>query len=259
MEKCPVSVVILTKNEEKNIEDCLRSVYGWADEIIVVDDESQDRTVEIARKYTDRVIVKKMDIEGRHRNWAYAQANNEWILSLDADERVTNELQREIMKLLQNKPQFEAYTIPRRNYIGNYWLRYGGEYPAPQLKLFRKSKFKFEEVDVHPRAFLEGKCGNLKNDIIHYSWRDFGDYLSKLNNQTTREAQKWIATGQKMTFLHALWRAFDRFFYRRMLRKKAYRDGIYGFMVAVFSGLYQIISYAKYWEFKKKLNNSTTK
>ncbi|MGE4357866.1 MAG: glycosyltransferase family 2 protein [Candidatus Omnitrophota bacterium] len=248
----PISVVILTKNEERNIRDCLNSVLGWAEEIIVVDDESSDRTVEIAKEMGAKVLIRKMDVEGRHRNWAYAQAKNEWVLSLDADERVTEELRREISELFKEGFKFNGYTIPRRNYIGDYWLRYGGEYPAPQLKFFRKDKFKFEEVGVHPRAFLDGKCGHLKNDIIHYSYRNFSDYLNKLNNQTTREAEKWILTGRKMTFWHALWRALDRFFYRRMWRKKAYRDGIYGFMVALFSALYQLLSYAKYREMLKE-------
>lgn len=254
--KISISVVVLTKNEERNIADCLGSVCGWADEIIVVDDESTDKTVEIALERGAKVLRRKMDIEGRHRNWAYNQARNEWVLSLDADERLTEGLREEIIDLLKGNPEFDGYTIPRKNYIGNHWLRYGGEYPAPQLKLFRKDRFRFEEVNVHPRAFMEGQCGHLINDIIHYSYRGISDYLNKLNIQTTREAEKWIATGRRMSFFHALWRAFDRFFYRRMIRKKAYRDGVYGFMVAVFSGLYQIVSYAKYCEM---LNNSDSR
>lgn len=248
MVKIPLSVVILVKNEEERIKDCINSVKEWVDEIIVVDDESVDKTVEIAKNLGAKVLKRKMEIEGRQRNWAYQQAKNLWILSLDADERVTDGLREEIIKLFGKNPEFNGYTIPRKNFIGNYWLRYGGEYPAPQLKLFRKDKFKFEEVNVHPRAFLEGKCGHLKNDLVHYSYRNFSDYLNKLNNQTTREAEKWMLTGRKMTFWHALWRALDRFFYRRLFRKKAYRDGIYGFMVALFSGLYQLLSYAKYRE-----------
>ena len=100
MGKPPLSVVVLTKNEEKNIEDCLKSIYGWADEIIVVDDESTDKTVEIAKKFTGRVLHRKMENEGIHRNWAYQQAKNEWVLSLDADEAVTEELKREISAVL---------------------------------------------------------------------------------------------------------------------------------------------------------------
>ncbi|MCM8778429.1 MAG: glycosyltransferase family 2 protein [Candidatus Omnitrophica bacterium] len=250
--KTPLTVVILTKNEEERIKDCIESVKDWVEEIIVVDDESTDRTAEIAQNLGAKVLKRKMDIEGKQRNWAYQKARNLWVLSLDADERITKELRDEIIRLFAEGPRSNGYTIPRRNYIGNYWLRYGGEYPAPQLKLFRKDKFRFEEVGVHPRAFLEGKCGFLKNDLIHYSYRNFSDYLNKLNNQTTREAEKWILTGRRMTFWQALWRALDRFFYRRMLRKKAYRDGIYGFMTALFSGLYQLLSYAKYRELLSK-------
>ncbi|MBU0571242.1 MAG: glycosyltransferase family 2 protein [Candidatus Omnitrophica bacterium] len=247
MGQTPVSVVIITKNEEGNIKECLESA-SWADEIIVVDDESTDATREIAKQYTDKVFIRKMENEGRHRNWAYQQASNDWILSLDADERITNELLSEITALLAGKPEFKAYTIPRRNYIGDHWLRWGGEYPAPQLRLFLKNEFKYEEAEVHPRAFMDGDSGHLKTDIIHYSHRDITDYLRSLNSHTTLEARKWYLSGRKMTMAHAVWRMLDRCFYRRLLRKKGYRDGIYGLTVAIFSGFYQIVSYLKYRE-----------
>ncbi|MFH1837592.1 MAG: glycosyltransferase family 2 protein [Candidatus Omnitrophota bacterium] len=247
MSKTPVTVVIITKNEEENIAECLESVL-WADEIIVVDDESTDSTREISGKYTDKIFVRKMENEGRHRNWAYEKASHDWVLSVDADERVTPELSDEINKLLRNAPEFKAYTIPRRNYIGKHWLRYGGEYPAPQTRLFLKDEFKYEEAEVHPRAFLKGDCGHLKGDLIHYSHKDITDYLRSLNNHTTLEARKWFLTGRKMSFGHALWRALDRCFYRRLLRKKGYKDGIYGLTVAIFSGMYQLVSYLKYRE-----------
>ncbi|MGB2660892.1 MAG: glycosyltransferase family 2 protein [Candidatus Omnitrophota bacterium] len=250
MTKMPVSVIVITKNEENNIAECLASAT-WADEIIVVDDESTDATRDIAKKYTDKVFTRKMENEGRHRNWAYDQARNDWILSLDADERITEELSEEVSELLKNKPGFKAYTIPRRNYIGDHWLRYGGEYPAPQTRLFLKGEFKYEEAEVHPRALMEGDCGHLKGDIIHYSHRDIADYVRSLNSHTTLEARKWFLTDRKMSLGHAVWRALDRCFYRRLLRKKAYKDGVYGLVVAVFSGLYQLVSYAKYQELLK--------
>ncbi|MGB2660819.1 MAG: glycosyltransferase family 2 protein [Candidatus Omnitrophota bacterium] len=253
MTKTPVSVIVITKNEEENIAECLESA-AWVDEIIVVDDESTDSTRDIAKKYADKVFTRKMENEGRHRNWAYDQARNDWILSLDADERITEELSEEVSELLKNKPGFKAYTIPRRNYIGDHWLRYGGEYPAPQTRLFLKGEFKYEEAEVHPRALMEGDCGHLKGDFIHYSHRDIADYIRSLNNQTTLEARKWFLTDRKMSLGHAVWRALDRCFYRRLLRKKAYKDGIYGIVVAVFSGMYQLISYMKYREMKEDKN-----
>jgi glycosyltransferase involved in cell wall biosynthesis len=250
MDKVPISVVVITKNEEHNLRPCLDSVKGWADEIVVVDDESADRTRDIAAEYTDRVLIRKMDVEGTHRNWAYAQARNEWVLSLDADERLMDELKREIDDILPST-KFQAYTIPRRNYIGDYWVKYGGQYPSAQLRLFLKDKFRYEEVEVHPRAFLDGQTGHLTKDMIHKSYRDFSHYLAKLNGQTTLEARKWIQSGREMTLGKALWRTFDRF-PRTYFRKKGRRDGFIGFMVAFFASLYQIISYAKYWEMKKK-------
>ena len=249
--KTPVSVVVITKNEEENIADCLSSA-SWADEIILVDDESSDRTLEIARRFTDKIFQRRMDNEGRHRNWAYTQARNDWVLSLDADERVTPELAEEVAKLLQGKPPFKAYGIPRRNYIGNYWLRYGGEYPAPQVRLFLKKEFKYEEAEVHPRALMEGATGYLRGDILHYSHRDLSDYLRSLNGHTTLEAKKWYLSGKKISLGRAVWRAVQRTFLTRLLRKKGYKDGVYGLAVAYFSGVYQIVSWLKYRELVEK-------
>lgn len=247
-----LSVVVITKNEEKNIEDCLKSVYGWADEIVVVDDESSDRTVELVHQYTDKIFHRKMDNEGRHRNWAYAQAKNEWVLSLDADEMVSLELREEISRVLQNGSVLQAYSIPLRNYIGDYWVRYSGWYPAGKLRLFQKSRFRYEEVEVHPRAFLDGKTGHLTRDIIHKGYPDFEHFLSSVNRQTTLEARKWIQTNRRMSLGKALWRTIDRFF-RRFFGKKGYKDGFVGFMIAIFDSFYQIMSYAKYRQMKGAL------
>ena len=248
--KISLSVVIITKNEESNIKECLESVK-WADEIVVVDDNSADRTVGIAQGHTDRIFHRKMDIEGRHRNWAYAQARNTWVLSLDADERITPELKEEIERSVSNPGDFKGFIIPRRNYIGNYWVKYGGWYPSGQLKLFIKEEFRWEEAEVHPRAFLKGPVGNLKNDIIHYSYKGFEDFVNKMNKQTTLEAIKWARDKRNMGLGKALWRMCDRFM-RTFFRKKAYKDGLIGFMISIFAGLYQILSYAKYRELKSE-------
>ncbi len=135
MEKVPISVVVITKNEENNIAECLKSA-AFADEVIVLDDNSTDRTVEIARSYTDRIFQRKMDIEGVHRNYAYSQAKNKWVLSLDADELVSPELKEEIARVVAGDTGSErsdsegtghvVFAIPLRNYIGGYWVRWGG-------------------------------------------------------------------------------------------------------------------------------------
>lgn len=244
--KVPISVVVLAKNEAGRIRDCIQSV-AWAAEILVVDDESTDDTVPLAQSLGARVVHRKMDIEGRHRNWAHAQAANEWILSIDSDERATPELAAEIKALFQTTPPNDLYSFPRRNYIGSYWIRYGGWYPSAQVKLFKRSVFKWEETTVHPRAFSDRPEGRLNSDLIHFTYRDIRDFIEKLNRQTTLEAQKWVADKRKMSRGKALWRTIDRFF-RAYIGKRGYKEGFLGFILAAFGGWYQLISYAKYLE-----------
>ena len=251
MGKVPVTVTVITKNEEKNIDECLSSVHGWADEIIVVDDESSDKTLERARRYTDRVFARKMDNEGIHRNWAHAQARNTWVMILDADEQATEELKREITGALTGTPH-SCFSIPVKTYIGKTWIQHSGWYPASKIRLFRNEHFKYEEVGVHPRAILApGKTeGHLTKDIIHKGYPDIEHFLASVNRQTTLEAQKWIATNRKMPLGTALWRMIDRF-PRRYIRKKGYKDGMYGFLIAYFDSFYQLMSYLKYLEMKR--------
>jgi len=194
-----------------------------------------------------------MDNEGIHRNWAYLQARNSWVLSLDADERVTPELKEELAEKLIDSCEFRAFSIPRKNHIGDYWVKYGGLYPSAQLKLFRKEYFKWEEAEVHPRPILDGACGLLKGDIIHYSYRNMEHFLNKVNGQSSLEAAKWFRDKRKMSKAKAYWRAYDRFM-RTYFTKHSHKDGTIGFMVAVFAGLYQLLSYAKYLELINKSN-----
>ncbi len=241
----PLSVVILAKNEAARIRDCIDSVR-WADEILVVDDESTDDTVRIAEGLGARVVKRKMDLEGRHRNWAHAQAKHDWVLSLDADERVTPELAEDIRRLFtEGPPPFDTYAIPRRNYIGNRWIRHGGWYPSAQLKLFKKSVFRWEETTVHPRAFANCACGTLRHDLLHYSYRGLHDFAKKQDRYTTLEAQKWCADQRRMGFGKALWRTVDRFV-RSYVSKQGFREGRLGLAIAWMAGKYQWVSYQKY-------------
>ncbi len=241
--RVPLTAVIIAKNEAERIRDCIQSVQ-WAEEALVVDDESTDDTVRIAESLGARVLRRKMDNEGRHRNWAATQATHEWILSLDADERVTPELAEEIAGLMHGGATYDAYAIPRRNYIGSRWIRHGGWYPGAQLKLFKRSVFRWEETTVHPRAFGPA-AGTLRHDLIHYSYRDTADFRRKLDRQTTLEAQKWIADKRRMTAGKALWRTIDRFF-RALILKQGFRDGRLGWFAAWMGGAYQWRSYQKY-------------
>ena len=249
-QKTRLSVVVITKNEGSRLADCLQSV-DWADEIIVVDDESTDDTVEVAGRFGAKVYPRKMDIEGRHRNYAYSLAKNDWILSLDEDERVTPELRAEIGQTLKKAPSCNGYAIPRRNFMGGTWVRYGGMYPSAQLRLFRKGLFRYdEEAEVHPQAYMQDPRGLLKSDILHYTYRDFTDAIAKLDRQTDLEAKKWFREDRKVSAFSVMRKMVDRF-WKAYISKQGYKDGVIGLFLAVNSGMYQFLSYAKYWELKR--------
>jgi len=247
--KALISVVIISKNEQEHIAECVKSVR-WADEVLVIDDNSIDHTREIAQNQGARVIVKKMDVEGKHRNFAYSQAKNHWVLSLDADERVSPSLKDELTSIAASDLQESAFSIPIKTYIGSHWINCGGWYPAPKVRFFRKDKFKYEEVEVHPRVFIDGPCGHLKGDIIHYSYKDFHEFFASLNNQTTLEAKKWFNEKRKINTRGMLRKLCDRFLKSYFL-KKGYKDGLVGFAVSYAGGLYQFMSYVKYREMLK--------
>ncbi|MDD5042943.1 MAG: glycosyltransferase family 2 protein [Candidatus Omnitrophica bacterium] len=252
MDKINLTVVVLTKNSSKIIEDCLKSVHGWVSEIVVVDDMSSDGTLDIVRKYTDKVHTRKWDREGAHRNFAYSLAKCDYILSLDSDERVTPELRDEIINLFKEGPKFAGYNIPHRNFIGDYWIKYGGWYPNAKLKMYARKEFHYEEeAEYHPRAFLNGQSYTLKSDIIHYAYRDFQNLFSKLNHQTDFEAKKWLRDQRKMSFGRCMFKAVTRFI-KFYFVKKGRKDGYIGFMMALASSAYQLMTYAKYWEAKNK-------
>ena len=248
--KADLSVVIIAKNESERLRECLESV-AWASEVVVVDDFSEDNTLAIAKECGAKVVQRKMDIEGKHRNFAYDLAAREWILSLDADERVTPELRQEITALLESAPICNGYTIPRKNFLGKTWVRYGGMYPSAQLRLFKKDKFRYDEkAEVHPQAYMPDPRGALKHDILHYTYRDFTDAVAKLDRQTDLEAKKWFRENRRAGVFGTIRKMIDRF-WRAYISKQGYKDGVIGLFLAVNSGMYQFLSFAKYWELRK--------
>lgn len=248
---------MIVKNEEFNIKEALGSVKGWADEIVIVDDESNDRTVSIIKEYTHKIFARKMDLEGKQRNYAVSRTINDWVMWLDADERMTTELQKEINDVLsKNTGETVAYWIPRKNYIGDYWLRYGGWYPAPHIKLYNKNFVKWKEVPydvVHPGIEIaEGFRGaTLKNHLIHYGFKNIENFVTKVNRQSTLEAIKWHIQGKKLGLIHGLWKGLERFG-KGYICKRGYKDGYYGLVAAVLSGFYQFAAYSKLKEIEKR-------
>lgn len=245
----PLSVVICARNEEQRLEACLKSV-AWADEIVLVDDGSTDRSLEIARRFTDRIFEGRVALEGARRNAAYQLASHAWVLSLDADERVTDALRSEIERLLAGEPACAAYAIPIRSYIGSYWIRSSGYYPAEKVRLFQRDRFRYEESEVHPRIFVDGPTGKLAHDILHYSWKDFSDFIAKLNAQTTLEARKWVREGRRVSGLATARKCATRF-WKAYVQKGGWREGVPGFMFSFFHCLYQILTFAKTWEMRR--------
>ena len=250
--KTPLSIVVITKNEETNIERCLKSA-DWADEIVILDSGSTDNTLNIADRYTDKIHKRDMDIEGTHRNYAYSLASNDWILSLDADEEISPQLQKEITNLLKDETAAEkdVYSIPIKTFIGDRWAQYAGWYPAPKVRLFKKGRFRYDDAEVHPRIYYEGNCGHLKSDILHYAYKDLSDLFDNLNEQSALQAKEWFREKRKFSALRFVRTSYDRFLKKYFL-KGGFKGGVLGFVLSASDGIYQFMSYAKLWELYKK-------
>lgn len=239
-----LSVIIITKNEAVNIRACLESV-AWADEIIVVDSGSSDTTIEICKEFSAQVHVHDWPGYGVQKNRALAYASKEWVLSLDADERVTPELRAEIESLLRN-PGADGYEIPRLSSFCGRFMRHSGWHPDFVLRLFRRGKGKFSEALVHESVQLQGSSARAQNPLLHYSYRDFDDVLSKLNNYSSAAATMLQRRGKKgslaQAVLHGLW-AFIRTYFLRA----GFLDGSEGFMLAVMNAENSYYRYIKLW------------
>ena len=246
-----LSVITLTLNEERNIADCLESVK-WADEIIVVDSGSTDRTLEIARNYTDRVITVEWKGYGSARNLGISLATGDWILWLDADERVTEELAREIREILQSPDErINGYRIARRAYFLGRWIRHAGWYPARVTRLFPRTKGRFTERRVHETLCIEGPLSETEHDILHFTDPDLTHYFTKFNRYTSLAANDMLTEGRPFSLRDLLLRPPFLFFKMYILRR-GFLDGIQGLMLSVLSAAYVFTKYAKLWELERQ-------
>jgi len=239
-----LSVIIITKNEAANIRACLESV-AWADEIVVVDSGSSDATAEICRGFGAQVHVHDWPGFGVQKNRALGYATKDWVLSLDADERVTPELRTEIESVLQN-PQADGYQIPRLSSFCGRYMHHSGWYPDYVLRLFRRGKGSFSDALVHESVQLHGSAARMQQPLLHYSYRDFDDVLSKLNSYSSAASTMLERRGKKgslaQAVLHGLW-AFIRTYFLRA----GFLDGREGFMLAVMNGENSYYRYIKLW------------
>ncbi len=254
-----LSVVVITRNEERDIGACLESVK-WADEIIVVDDFSQDRTVEICHRWTDRVLQRKWEGYAEGKNFAIEKASGQWILSLDADERVSSNLKAEIKGVLdpfrdksltglERDTICDGYSIPMKFYFFGHWMRYGGLYPKRHLRLFRKGKVKFEERAVHEGVKVTGRVGYLKEPMLHYSYENLNDYLEKFDRYSTLDALDKVDKRR-----YGRWYPFLRLpveFILTYFIRQGFRDGFYGLLYSVLNSFYVFVKYMKLWEVQR--------
>jgi glycosyltransferase involved in cell wall biosynthesis len=245
-ERMPVSCCIICYNEEANIRRCLESVK-WCDEIVVVDSFSTDRTMEICREYTDRIIQRPWPGYVEQKRFALSQATHEWVLNVDADEEVSPELQCEVLAVLQrNDPAVDGFYIPRLvYYLGRWWWH--GWYPGYRLRLFRKAKVRWGGVNPHEKVLLRGQADHLRGDLYHYTYEDISDHLNALNHLTEVASHEMRRRGKYLTLSHLLWHPLWRFL-RFYIVRGCFRDGAPGFFVAVTSAFYVFLKYAKLWE-----------
>jgi len=244
-----LSVTVIAWNEEERLRACLESV-AWADEIVVVDAESADKTVQIAHDFTDKVSVRPWPGFAVQKNFAIDQATGDWILSLDADERVTPELRERIRAILKDDGPADGYSIPRRNIFWGAWVRRGGLYPDYQLRLFRRSAGRFVENAVHESVTVTGHVEPLTEALLHHSYRDLEDFVRRSNRYSTLSAQDWIRRGRRAGLLDLVTRPLGRFFSMYIVHR-GFLDGWRGFVLAVLYAEYVFLRMAKVWETRR--------
>jgi glycosyltransferase involved in cell wall biosynthesis len=251
--KFTVACVVIAKNEERNIADCLGSAQ-WADELIVVDAESRDKTVELARTYGAKVFVRPWPGFGLQKNFGMAQASSDWILILDADERVTEELRGEVRTCLEQwRPGAPvAYRIPRRNFFYGAWVRGGGVYPDYQVRLFRRGLAQYNDVAVHENLIVDGEIGTLVEHLDHYTERRIQDHFKKFGLYTTLAAEEKAKKVRAVSWSDLAFRPLV-IGVKTYLLKGGYRDGVRGLIVCVFASMYTFVKYAKLWDATKQV------
>ena len=245
----PVTVTVITKNEADALADALRSV-SWADEIIVIDAESTDDTVAIARQFTDRVYVRPWNGYIDQKNHAATLASHDWILSLDADERVTPQLAEEIRSLLATKPAAAGYRVPRVSFYFGRWMRTTDMYPDYQLRLYDRRRARWDGRYVHESVRADGAVDYLKSDLQHYPYRDLSEHLIRMDRYTTLAAQQMHEQGRRATVMGLL--IHPRLaFLRNYILKGGFRDGKAGLVISLVNSYYVFLKFAKLWELQK--------
>jgi len=246
-----LSVAIITKNEEENLPRTLASVR-WADEIVIVDNGSTDGTAVIARESGAKFFNEEWKGFGAQKNSAIEKCTSDWVLALDADEEVSTELAAEIRELFKGQPKHDAYFLSRRNYFLGRWMRHGGYYPDPKLRLFRRGTAEFEERAVHETIRAGGFVGRLRGDLIHHAYPTLDGYIEHMNRYSTLGAAQAIGRGKTsrsvLAFIWNVWVIPVATFKYNYFLRLGFLDGREGFLQHLYHSGYVSWKYAKAWE-----------
>jgi len=243
------SVVLATFNEAKNIGRCLEGIKDIAEEIVVVDGNSTDETVHLAKKEGARVIqTTNKPIFHINKQKAIDEARGKWILQLDADEVPDETLKQSIKAILNQGSAYNAFYLKRKNYFLGRWLKKGGQYPDPVIRFFKNGKASLPQKDVHEQMIVEGEVGNLAGHLRHYNAPTFGRYIENANRYTSLTAEKMYQAGVTLTLAHDLEYLVVKptaTFLNIFGRHRGYVDGFPGLVFALFSGLHHALAYMK--------------
>ncbi|MGE5041278.1 MAG: glycosyltransferase family 2 protein [Candidatus Levyibacteriota bacterium] len=245
-----VSVVISAYNEEAQIKECIESVKNIAAEIIVVDNSSTDRTAEIAKKagaivFSQENDYKKIDLQ---KNFGFEKAREEWILSLDADERLTPKLSEEIRKIVSSETLVNGFNIPRKNIIFGKWIKHSIWWPDYQLRLFRKGKGKFLKSTVHQPIDVKGEVRHVGEPLVHQSYTSIFQFVNRMNAiYTDIEAEELVKSGKKLKTVDALKMPLSDFL-KTFFLQQGYKDGLHGLVLSMLQSFYMFLVFAKMWE-----------
>jgi len=242
-----LSVILITRNEEANLDDCLASLEGIAQQIVVVDTNSADRTLEIAQKY-GATIAQPSDWPGfgPQKNRALDLATGDWVLSLDADERLTPALRSEIVTAFHHSAQINCFAIPRLSWYCGRFIRHSGWSPDYVDRLFKRGTARFSDDLVHERLIPNGAVAKLENPMLHYSFMNYSQVLQKLDRYSTASAEQAFAQGKTSSplkaVIHGIWA-----FIRTYIIRAGFLDGGQGFALAISNGQGTYYRYIKLW------------
>ncbi len=246
MKKIPISVYVLTTNNRRTIERCLKSL-SWAEELVVVDSFSQDGTYEICKQYTDKIYRRNWTGHCDQYQYAADLTTQDWIMFVDADEEIPLELSDEIrMELAGRAKEFDGYFVYRRTYYLGRWIRYGGWYPDGEIRLYRKERGRWEG-GLHAKLVVDGEIGVLKNQYRHYTYENISDQIQTIDRYSNVAARDLFEGGEKFSLFKLLFHPPFRFV-KEYLLKLGFRDGLPGLIIIVSTMFYVFIKYAKFWE-----------